>query len=742
MAEAALDFFNREDLPGLPVAVQADSLKAWSRLEAKRAAAEASLIAAFWASDGPAADGQKSMVSWLARFTRCTKAAARGQVAASFRVRDHAHVDQALAAGEISASYGRWISDVTKWFNPQDRNAVEQILVEAAAGGALIEDLEQVAAAALRRLSPGGQDHDEDRAHADRGVTLSKTFGGVGRLNGDLDVETTALAETVIGALSTKMGPEDDRTARQRRHDALAEAFRRLTASNLLPERGGAKPHVKVDIDLATLRSLPGAREAENEWVDRHMAALTRARLGGATTRDLLTDAPTCQPAGRAVAPATGRPIQPPPGLTRPSTHRPSQPEAEQHHSAHRKSTAYEPGPPHAATPVYEPTPPHDLGLPHEPGLPHEHGAPCESGPCESGPCESGPCERGEHGIGLLPGGADPGAVGGPARQPTLPGLGGGSTLVGVGPISDHLAAALACDSTMSPTVTGAVDDDALAAMTNTWLHAHGLDGIGPARDIVSGESHFGCSGALGIGDGLDGTTASATGRHDGQGLDGIAAGRRAGEGLVGATARLAGKHDGDGAVGSADHGLEGHNARTAGRYGTDVALGQTGEGAARGGDLGSRISTDAYLRLRRTMLRWAIEVLSGPGGLASYLRTGVLAGPLATPSIVLDVGTDDRTVPASLERAVRRRDRRCRFPGCDHAAELSQVHHIQPRSGGGATELWNLVTVCSFHHLIAVHTWGWLLRLNPDGTTSATGPDGRVLHEREPPGDPPLQAA
>jgi hypothetical protein len=55
---------------------------------------------------------------------------------------------------------------------------------------------------------------------------------------------------------------------------------------------------------------------------------------------------------------------------------------------------------------------------------------------------------------------------------------------------------------------------------------------------------------------------------------------------------------------------------------------------------------------------------------------------------------------------------------------------------------LSNLLTLCSFHHLIAVHTWGWIICLNPDGTTTATGPDRRVLHETDPPGDPPHQAA
>lgn len=37
---------------------------------------------------------------------------------------------------------------------------------------------------------------------------------------------------------------------------------------------------------------------------------------------------------------------------------------------------------------------------------------------------------------------------------------------------------------------------------------------------------------------------------------------------------------------------------------------------------------------------------------------------------------------------------------------------------------------------LVAIHQWGWNLRLNPDGTTTATSPDGRrVVHSHSPPG-------
>lgn len=62
-------------------------------------------------------------------------------------------------------------------------------------------------------------------------------------------------------------------------------------------------------------------------------------------------------------------------------------------------------------------------------------------------------------------------------------------------------------------------------------------------------------------------------------------------------------------------------------------------------------------------------------------------------------------------------------------------MHHLVPRSAGGATALPNLVPLCRFHHLIASHHWGWTLRLNPDATTTATSPDGRrVWHSHGPP--------
>jgi hypothetical protein len=41
----------------------------------------------------------------------------------------------------------------------------------------------------------------------------------------------------------------------------------------------------------------------------------------------------------------------------------------------------------------------------------------------------------------------------------------------------------------------------------------------------------------------------------------------------------------------------------------------------------------------------------------------------------------------------------------------------------------------CFFHHHVAIHQWGWIVTLHPDGTTTARSPDGtKILHSHGPP--------
>jgi hypothetical protein len=162
--------------------------------------------------------------------------------------------------------------------------------------------------------------------------------------------------------------------------------------------------------------------------------------------------------------------------------------------------------------------------------------------------------------------------------------------------------------------------------------------------------------------------------------------------------------------------------------------------GKAGPGDAGAARRARADRAARRMIVAAAADLLSGPGGLASWLRTRLAPGTVASVSLPLDVGAVTDTIPVHLRRAVAVRDRHCRFPGCDQPAAACQPHHIIPRAEGGPTCLANLLLLCTFHHLIAIHRWGWGIQLHPDGTVTATSPDGgKALHSH---GPPPTAAA
>jgi hypothetical protein len=138
---------------------------------------------------------------------------------------------------------------------------------------------------------------------------------------------------------------------------------------------------------------------------------------------------------------------------------------------------------------------------------------------------------------------------------------------------------------------------------------------------------------------------------------------------------------------------------------------------------------------LQKAIIGKAVDLLSGPNGLASFLRTRQLGARLAGPSLPLDIGYA-KTIPPAIRNAVILRDRRCRWPGgCRQAAAACEVHHVKHKAHGGPTSLKGCVLLCSFHHQVVIHRWGWTLVLNPDGTTTAWNPDRtKVLHSHGPP--------
>ena len=268
MLDRALDVLNAADVGSLSAGVQAETLRVLGRAEAKHTAARARarVLAAFTAQDGYQGDGQGSARTWLRWQTRVTRGAAAAAAGWVRRLGAHPVIWQALADGQISASWARELCGWSDRLPAGSRDDADAILAGAARGGAELADLGGLAEEMYQRSRRDCPDTDPGDGFGERGVWLDVTFRGAGRVNGDLAPGCSAALAAVLESLGKKAGPEDSRTAAQRRHDALEEACRRLIASGMLPERAGQPTQAQVHITLAQLRNMPGASGAEATW--------------------------------------------------------------------------------------------------------------------------------------------------------------------------------------------------------------------------------------------------------------------------------------------------------------------------------------------------------------------------------------------------------------------------------------------------------------------------------------------
>ncbi len=124
------------------------------------------------------------------------------------------------------------------------------------------------------------------------------------------------------------------------------------------------------------------------------------------------------------------------------------------------------------------------------------------------------------------------------------------------------------------------------------------------------------------------------------------------------------------------------------------------GDADTRGASRAIAPATDVFLTIDAAMLTGETQL--GDGIPASTCRR-ILCDAGVVPVLVdergasLDIGRKSRLIPPAIRRALHRRDKGCRFPGCD--SKYVHAHHMEHWLSGGATRLSNLLSLCHFHH-------------------------------------------
>lgn len=195
------------------------------------------------------------------------------RIVADANARERAPVArQAWAEGRLSTDQARRVFAVAASI-PDEFSDAEATLVEIVEPLSVSDTARALEYWRQSVTGPGGQ--SDYQAMASRGVSMSETVGGMGRVDAWM---TPTAYQAFKAAVEANMPPpsgDDTRTPRQRRHDALEDLARGYLDFGDIPQAGGEKPHIMV---LADLKALSGVAGGSHETLEGSVLTVAAIR--------------------------------------------------------------------------------------------------------------------------------------------------------------------------------------------------------------------------------------------------------------------------------------------------------------------------------------------------------------------------------------------------------------------------------------------------------------------------------
>jgi hypothetical protein len=232
----------------------------------------AETTATFEASEAYKEVGARTAASWLRHNLRMTPGEARRRVRVGQELKDLPKVHQAFLDGEINLAHVEILVGAVDVLGAQAVRAAEDSLVELAR---LNDpwDLRDAIRTLKHSLDPDSVDKAAQKDLDRRYFSLSPV-GDEYVAKGVLDAETGAMLAKVLDTLS-KPQVGDERSAGQRRVDALGEVCRSVLDAGL-PQDNGVRPHLSVVLSWESLVGRRGAAPGQLDGFGPVSTALVR----------------------------------------------------------------------------------------------------------------------------------------------------------------------------------------------------------------------------------------------------------------------------------------------------------------------------------------------------------------------------------------------------------------------------------------------------------------------------------
>ena len=208
-----------------------------------------------------ALESGSSTASWLRHHTGLPSGQASDLVRTARELRASlTATESALENGEITVHHARTIARTARLVQDQVRPEsagaavaeVEKVMLEV---GRAVDagSLTGFATRVRQVVDPDGALTDSNRAHERRWLSTSTTLEGMVSIDGLLDAEAGAVLLTALASAATPLGPDDRRSAGQRRADALVDVCSYALDTGQPSTSAGVRPHLLVTTPLVAI---------------------------------------------------------------------------------------------------------------------------------------------------------------------------------------------------------------------------------------------------------------------------------------------------------------------------------------------------------------------------------------------------------------------------------------------------------------------------------------------------------
>ena len=235
-------------------------------------------------------NGNITAASWIARTCGMSVTSAADRLCVGEQLESLPKVAAALASGEVGYQSVSALAHLRDKLGAK-RDLFDEVEMLGYARDYSVSGLRKLCAWAWHVVDPDGFFKEAEENYSRRRLHISQMADGMYAVDGLLDPVTGASLKTAVDALAKRKGPEDERTASQRRHDALGELVNHAMDQGTLPRRNGVRPHINVTTTIEGVKNEVGAPPADLELsLPISTRTLERITCDSTMSRVLLAD--------------------------------------------------------------------------------------------------------------------------------------------------------------------------------------------------------------------------------------------------------------------------------------------------------------------------------------------------------------------------------------------------------------------------------------------------------------------